>query len=78
MTVNGWAMDALARIPAEGDEFEADGLSAKVLKMNGKRIENLHIVKLELPDEDEDEDEDSKERKRHKPDDEDEDVSSED
>lgn len=71
LTVNGWAMDALARIPAEGDEFEADGLSAKVLKMNGKRIENLHIVKLAPPEEDEDEDEDAKEKRRHKSDDED-------
>lgn len=46
LTVNGWAMDALARIPTEGDTFEADGLSATVLKMNGKRIDNLRIIKL--------------------------------
>ena len=46
LTVNGWAMENLCRIPSEGDEFEANGLHAKVLKMNGKRIENLHIVKL--------------------------------
>ena len=50
LTVNGWAMDALARIPAVSDEFEADGLHAKVLKMNGRRIENLKITKL-APDE---------------------------
>ena len=67
LTINGWAIDALARIPLEGDEFEADGLSAKVLKMNGKRIENLHIVKLVIEDEDED---DTREKKsRHKSDD---------
>ena len=67
LTINGWAIDALARIPLEGDEFEADGLSAKVLKMNGKRIENLHVVKLAVEDE---EDEESKEKKsRHKSDD---------
>lgn len=52
LTVNGWAMDALARIPAVSDEFEADGLHAKVLKMNGRRIENLKIIKL-APEEDE-------------------------
>ena len=46
LTVNGWAMDVLSRIPAVGDEFEADGLFAKVLNMNGKRIGNLKIVKL--------------------------------
>ena len=53
LTVNGWAMDVLSRIPMKGDEFEADGLSAKVLNMNGKRIGNLKIVKL-APEEDED------------------------
>ena len=52
LTVNGWAMDALGRIPTEGDEFEADGLHAKVLKMNGKRIENLRVIKI-APKEDE-------------------------
>lgn len=53
-TVNGWVMDNLGRIPVEGDTFEADGLSAKVLKMNGRRVENLSITKL-APVEDEDE-----------------------
>ena len=36
----------LFRSPTAGDEFEADGLSAKVLKMNGKRVENLRVIKL--------------------------------
>lgn len=56
LTVNGWAMDVLGRIPVAGDVFEADGLSAKVLKMNGKRIENLKLVKLPREDDEEDED----------------------
>ena len=56
LTINGWAMDVLGRIPVAGDVFEADGLSAKVLKMNGKRIENLKIVKLELPEDEDEED----------------------
>lgn len=66
LTINGWAIDALARIPLEGDEFEADGLAAKVLKMNGKRIENLHIVKLAV--EDEEDDESHEKKSRHKSD----------
>lgn len=57
LTVNGWAMDVLSRIPAVGDEFEADGLSAKVLNMNGKRIGNIKIIKLTSEDEDSDESE---------------------
>lgn len=54
LTVNGWAMEVLSRIPAVGDEFEADGLFAKVLNMNGRRIGNIKIVKLN-PADDEDE-----------------------
>ncbi len=70
LTINGWAIDALSRIPREGDEFEADGLAAKVLKMNGKRIENIHVTKLILDENDEQEE--LKEKKsRHKSDGED-------
>ena len=55
LTINGWAMDILGRIPVAGDVFEADGLSARVLKMNGKRIENLKLIKLPKEDGEEDE-----------------------
>ncbi|MBQ9085291.1 MAG: HlyC/CorC family transporter [Clostridia bacterium] len=44
LTVNGWAMDILGRIPEEGDSFEVGGLTVRVLKMDGRRIENLHIL----------------------------------
>lgn len=44
LTVNGWAMDTLGRIPEEGDSFEALGLCVKVLKMDGRRIEDLQII----------------------------------
>ena len=46
VTVNGWAMDTLGKIAEEGDSFEALGLAVKVLKMEGRRIENLHIRDL--------------------------------
>ena len=42
-TVNGWTMTNLGRIPAEGDMFESSGLKVSVLKMDGKRVENLHV-----------------------------------
>ncbi len=58
MTVNGWAMSMLDRIPVEGDTFEEDGLTVRVLKMDGRRIENLHIFdNRESEDEDEAEEE---------------------
>ena len=44
VTVNGWAMDILGKVPEEGDSFEDRGLTVKVLKMDGRRIENLHIL----------------------------------
>ena len=53
-TVNGWAMDVLGRIPEVEDSFEAHGLTVKVLKMDGRRIENLHILDNRESDEDED------------------------
>ena len=42
-TVNGWTMTNLGRIPVEGDSFESSGLKVSVLKMDGKRVENLHV-----------------------------------
>ncbi len=44
MTVNGWAMSILDKIPEEGDTFEELGLTVTVLKMDGRRIENLQII----------------------------------
>ncbi len=72
-TVNGWVMTALGRIPAEGDTFIEKGLSVEVMKMDGKRVENIHVLDIRC-DEDEDEDEE-KRSKKHK--DEDEDTESE-
>ncbi len=70
LTVNGWVMDILGRIPAESDSFEQHGLTAKVLKMDGKRIEDLHILDNRASEED---GEDEKENKKDKKEDKDED-----
>ena len=53
LTVNGWAMTILGRIPQEGDSFEQYGLAVNVLKMNGRRIENLHITDVRVDEEEE-------------------------
>ncbi len=78
LTVNGWAMTALGKIPEKGDEFESDGLSATVLEMNGRTIENLRIVDIRLSAEEEEqrekeEREREKEKRREKDNDEEED-----
>ena len=57
-TVNGWAMDTLGRIPEEGDSFEALGLTVKVLKMDGRRIEDLHVLDNRESESDEEESDD--------------------
>ncbi len=44
LTVSGWVMEQLGRIPAEGDGFTNDGLAVTVTKMCGKRIGEVHIV----------------------------------
>ena len=62
LTVNGWAMNILGRIPQAGDSFEEEGLTVKVLKMNGRRIDNLHILDNRAS-EDEEEEESEKSKK---------------
>ena len=44
LTVNGWVMDILDKIPVVNDEFEWGNLKVKVLKMNGKRIDSVQII----------------------------------
>ncbi len=65
-TVNGWTMTALGRIPTEGDTFEASGLQVEVLKMDGKRVENIHVLDVR-------ENEDEEKSKKDKDDEDDED-----
>ena len=56
LTVNGWAMSILDRIPEEGDSFEELGLTVRVLKMDGRRIEDLHILDNRHPEDEEESD----------------------
>ena len=57
-TANGWAMTVLERIPEEGDTFEHMGLKVDVVKMDGRRIETLHIVDERSSDNEDDDDHD--------------------
>ncbi len=60
VTISGWAMEALGRLPEVGDTFEQYGLSVEVLEMDGRRIENVHVLDNRVSDE-ETEDEESEE-----------------
>lgn len=53
MTVSGWVMEVLEKIPSEGDTFENDGLQVRVLKMTGKRIEQVEIIRIPPAEENE-------------------------
>lgn len=55
-TVNGWVMTALGKIPQEDDTFESSGLQVKVLQMDGKRIENIHVLDIRTSEEEDDAD----------------------
>ena len=43
ITVNGWLMDLLGKIPAEGDSVQVEGLHVTVTRSNGRRAETVHI-----------------------------------
>lgn len=45
LTVGGWVMERLGRVPVEGDCFSCENMTVTVLKMTEKRIEQ---VKLQL------------------------------
>ncbi|MDE7094791.1 MAG: hemolysin family protein, partial [Oscillospiraceae bacterium] len=46
ITIGGWVMEVLEKIPAQDDIFESDGLRVRVMKMSGKRIEQGEITRL--------------------------------
>lgn len=53
VTVGGWVMERLGRIPQEGDQFECSGLRTTVQKVEGRRVEKVCIEKqkLDVPEE---------------------------
>ena len=60
VTVGGWAMEALGKIPEVGDSFEEFGIAATVTKMDGRRVESVHIVDKRKDESDDDEDDEKK------------------
>lgn len=44
VTVGGWAMEVLGKIPEAGDSFEEYGLAVDVVEMDGRRVETVHII----------------------------------
>ena len=55
VTISGWAMEALGRIPEVGDTFEQFGLFVEVTEMDGRRVESVHVVDNRVSEDDENE-----------------------
>lgn len=53
LTVSGWVMEILERVPVEGDTFEYKNLKVSVLKMDEKRVDKIHVVVEEALEEEE-------------------------
>ncbi len=68
VTVGGWAMEVLGKIPEVGDSFEDHSLAVEVIEMDGRRVETLHVVDLredvdtDEGQDDEDDNEDTKQQ----------------
>ena len=56
ITVSGWVMENIGRIPVVGDTFIADGLDVTVTSTDEKRVLEIVVKLAPEPDEDEDED----------------------
>ena len=53
VTVSGWVMAELARIPEVGDTFQYENVSVRVLAMDGKRVEKIRVTVTPIPGEEE-------------------------
>lgn len=58
VTVGGWAMEALGKIPEVGDSFEEYGLAVEITEMDGRRVESVHVVDKRENEEDDEENSD--------------------
>lgn len=55
VTIGGWAMEILGKIPEVGDTFEDHGLAAEILEMDGRRVESIHVIDIRVSNDDDDE-----------------------
>ena len=60
VTVGGWAMEVLGKIPEVGDSFEEYGIAVEITEMDGRRVESVHLVDKRDEEKDDDENEDDR------------------
>ena len=66
-TVNGFVLDNLNKVPEVGDAFDFENFTFEVVKVDGRRAEEIKLVVNPI----EDEDEEAKDKKKSKDDDDD-------
>lgn len=60
VTVGGWAMEVLGKIPEVGDSFEEYGIAVEVTEMDGRRVESVHVIDKRNDEDGEDEESEEK------------------
>ena len=63
ITINGWIMEAMDKIPTCGEKFSYENLEITVTETDARRVSTIHVVRREMEDE-----EDSKKSKRDRDD----------
>ena len=53
ISLGGWIMEQLGKIPVKGDHFEFEHLDFRVTKTDGHRVASVKVTVGEKPDEDE-------------------------
>ena len=79
VTINGWIMEAMDKIPTCGDKFSFENLDITVSETDLHRVSIIHVVRRELEEEDEkkskrDKDKEKEDRERDRDDDDDSDY----
>ena len=69
ITINGWIMEVLDKIPACGDRFSFENLDITVTETDYHRVSLIQVVRNEIEDEDEDDDKRSKKEREDDEDD---------
>ncbi|MBQ9150743.1 MAG: HlyC/CorC family transporter, partial [Clostridia bacterium] len=68
ITINGWIMETMDKIPACGDKFSFENLDITVTETDYHRVSTIEVVRHEVEDEDRADREDDKKSKKDKED----------
>ncbi len=55
VSLGGWIMERMEKVPAAGESFEYGGLSITVEEISNNRIQKVRVVQLEKPQEEDSE-----------------------